>query len=509
MGKSTKAIALTAGLAGVAGLAALVSAPSQVSASTTGTVTYQQGATTVWKTPAFNQVKRYVLFNQRIAIQGSKVVNGAIWYQIGANEWIPAVYLQAEDGQTANANAAADQATSSNSASDTQVGQYKLTVTYVGGATTVWASTHYQTPTGRYLATGQQVTAVAKTTSNGETWYRLSTGGYVPARFASESGSVVAPAASAAPASSAAAPAASAAAPAASFSTPAASSAAPAVSAAQPAASSAAPAVSSAAPAASSAAPAVTSAAPVSSAAKPAVTAGTFTLTVNYPSVVTVWSAPSFTTASGKYLSNGQKVTANGKVNADGATWYQLTSGGYIPSNVATTGTVAAPSTTQAASAATTTATKPAATTTVKATAPAKAATTSKPATTTSTLSRAQKAQKLIATARLQIGKPYQWGAKGPNSFDCSGLVYYTFKNALGITLGGYTGSQQYNGTRLSVSQLQPGDLVFWATAGVPYHVALYIGNNQYIHAPQPGQTVQVGTISGYFAPSFGVHVAF
>lgn len=497
MGKSSKAIALTAGLAGAAGLAALITAPNQVSAATTGTVTYQQGATTVWKTPSFNQVKRYVLFNQRIAIQGSKVVNGAVWYQIGANEWIPAVYLQADDGQQANATAAADEATSSNSSTDTQSGQYTLTVTYVGGATTVWASTHYQTPTGRYLTTGQQVSAVAKTTSNGETWYRLSSGGYVPARFASENGKV------SAPATSAAAPAASAAAPVASSAAPAASSAAPAASTAQSAASSAAPAASSAAPAATSAAPAAQSAAPAASAATPAVTAGSFALTVDYSGAVTVWNAPSYTTASGKYLSDGQKVTANGKVSADGETWYRLTTGGYVPASVVTTGTAAVQSTTTPAASTQKTQT----TTPAPAAKPAATQTASKPAATSTT--RAQKVQSLISVARAQIGKSYQWGSKGPNTFDCSGLMYYTFKNAIGVTLGGYTGSQQYNGTRVSVKNLQAGDLVFWANASGPYHVALYIGNNQYIHSPQPGETVSTGTISNYFYPSFGVRVPF
>lgn len=87
--------------------------------------------------------------------------------------------------------------------------------------------------------------------------------------------------------------------------------------------------------------------------------------------------------------------------------------------------------------------------------------------------------------------------------------MYYTFKNALGITLGGYTGTQQNNGTRISMSQVQAGDLIFWATNGTPYHVALAIGNNQYINAVKPGVPVQIGTISQYFNPSFAVRVAF
>ncbi|MCI1943566.1 MAG: C40 family peptidase, partial [Lactobacillus sp.] len=101
------------------------------------------------------------------------------------------------------------------------------------------------------------------------------------------------------------------------------------------------------------------------------------------------------------------------------------------------------------------------------------------------------------------LGKPYVWGASGPSSFDCSGLTSYVYSHALGKNIGRTTYQQINVGTRVSLSNLQPGDLIFWGN----YHVGIYLGNNQYIHAPQPGQSVKVATISSYFQPSYGVHV--
>ncbi|ERL64549.1 C40 family peptidase [Schleiferilactobacillus shenzhenensis] len=115
--------------------------------------------------------------------------------------------------------------------------------------------------------------------------------------------------------------------------------------------------------------------------------------------------------------------------------------------------------------------------------------------------------QAVISLAKQQLGKPYVWGGKGPSSFDCSGLMYYVFQHAAGKNIGGWTVPQESAGTQVSISNLKAGDLVFWGSRGSTYHVGLYIGNNQYIHAPQPGQGVQIASISGYFMPSFGVRV--
>lgn len=113
----------------------------------------------------------------------------------------------------------------------------------------------------------------------------------------------------------------------------------------------------------------------------------------------------------------------------------------------------------------------------------------------------------IVQEAYKYLGMPYVWGAKGPNAFDCSGLAYVVYANATGHYIGGWTGDQQYAGTQIPVSEAQPGDLLFWgAPTSVTTHVAIYIGNGQYIHAPQPGDVVKIGNISD-FAPTFAVRV--
>jgi len=115
--------------------------------------------------------------------------------------------------------------------------------------------------------------------------------------------------------------------------------------------------------------------------------------------------------------------------------------------------------------------------------------------------------QAIVREAFKHLGKPYVWGAKGPNTFDCSGLTYYVYMKATGHYIGGWTSEQQYAGTQIPVSQAQPGDLVFWGpSSGVTHHVGIYIGNGQFIHAPQPGDKVRVTSISD-FTPDFAVRV--
>ncbi len=115
--------------------------------------------------------------------------------------------------------------------------------------------------------------------------------------------------------------------------------------------------------------------------------------------------------------------------------------------------------------------------------------------------------QAIVREAFKHLGKPYVWGAKGPNTFDCSGLTYYVYMKATGHYIGGWTGEQQYAGTQIPVIQAQPGDLVFWGpSSGVTHHVGIYIGNGQFIHAPQPGDKVRVTSISD-FTPDFAVRV--
>ncbi|WP_195336402.1 NlpC/P60 family protein [Paraclostridium bifermentans] len=112
--------------------------------------------------------------------------------------------------------------------------------------------------------------------------------------------------------------------------------------------------------------------------------------------------------------------------------------------------------------------------------------------------SNSSKQSAIVDLAYSQLGKPYVWGAEGPNSFDCSGLMTYIFKNAGGINLP-RTSSQQSNfGTTVSRSNLQPGDLIFSSTdgSGGVSHVGVYVGNGEMIHAPKPGDVVKKSNIN-------------
>lgn len=102
---------------------------------------------------------------------------------------------------------------------------------------------------------------------------------------------------------------------------------------------------------------------------------------------------------------------------------------------------------------------------------------------------------------------PYVWGGKTTSGFDCSGFVSYVYQHAAGISLPSYTVAMESYVTKESVSAAQPGDLLFWGSAGSTYHVAIYLGNNQYANAPTFGQNVKVSTLSSYFYPSFAGRV--
>lgn len=106
-------------------------------------------------------------------------------------------------------------------------------------------------------------------------------------------------------------------------------------------------------------------------------------------------------------------------------------------------------------------------------------------------------AQSIINVAKAQLGKPYVWGSEGPNSFDCSGLVYYVYGQN-GINMPRTSREQANIGKTVSQSQLQPGDLVFSSTdgSGNVNHVGIYIGNGQMIHAPKAGDVIKTTSIS-------------
>ena len=110
----------------------------------------------------------------------------------------------------------------------------------------------------------------------------------------------------------------------------------------------------------------------------------------------------------------------------------------------------------------------------------------------------------VLNLAAKQLGKPYVWGAQGPSSFDCSGLTYYVYKNAAGVTLPRVSSDQSRYGTTVSKSNLKAGDLVFFDTSGandgVVSHVGIYVGNGQMIHASSSSKKiVQVSIETSYW----------
>ena len=102
-------------------------------------------------------------------------------------------------------------------------------------------------------------------------------------------------------------------------------------------------------------------------------------------------------------------------------------------------------------------------------------------------------AQAAVAAALSQVGKPYQWGAAGPDSYDCSGLTMWAWAQG-GVSLPHNSGMQYAATARVDQSDWQPGDLLFY---GSPiHHVAMYIGNGRMVEAPYSGSQVRV--VSAY-----------
>src|SRR5204863_3512232 len=105
----------------------------------------------------------------------------------------------------------------------------------------------------------------------------------------------------------------------------------------------------------------------------------------------------------------------------------------------------------------------------------------------------------VVAIAERYLGVPYVWGGASPAGFDCSGLVMYVYAQ-IGIALPHYTVAQYRLGVPVTRAELQPGDLVFFDGLG---HVGIYIGANQFIHAPHTGDVVRVSAITGWYARTY------
>jgi len=98
----------------------------------------------------------------------------------------------------------------------------------------------------------------------------------------------------------------------------------------------------------------------------------------------------------------------------------------------------------------------------------------------------------VVNVAYDQLGKPYVWGATGPNSFDCSGLTTYCYRVGANMEIP-RSSYDQANLPSVSISQIQPGDIVGFHGWG---HVGMYIGNDQFIQAPRTGDVVKITQLS-------------
>lgn len=100
------------------------------------------------------------------------------------------------------------------------------------------------------------------------------------------------------------------------------------------------------------------------------------------------------------------------------------------------------------------------------------------------------------------LGTPYVWGGEDPESgFDCSGLTQFVYREITGLELPRTAREQRREGSDISKKELQPGDLVFFATRGRRgvSHVGIYIGQNQFVHAPTRGSTVRVDSLDNKY----------
>src|SRR5690606_37176902 len=104
-------------------------------------------------------------------------------------------------------------------------------------------------------------------------------------------------------------------------------------------------------------------------------------------------------------------------------------------------------------------------------------------------------AKKAIAFAMNQLGDPYVYGGTGPNGWDCSGLVMMSYA-AAGVSLPRVVGPQMSAGRRISASELRPGDLVAYPSMS---HIGMYLGGGKVIHAPRPGKSVEITSLSSGF----------
>jgi murein DD-endopeptidase len=99
--------------------------------------------------------------------------------------------------------------------------------------------------------------------------------------------------------------------------------------------------------------------------------------------------------------------------------------------------------------------------------------------------------ERVALTVQRMVGVPYHYGGNDPRGFDCSGLVFYAYREA-GVLVGRTSREQLRASQPLDVDQALPGDLVFVRTSKSAWHVGIYLGDQRFIHAPSTGKTVAI-----------------
>ncbi|MFF9361533.1 C40 family peptidase [Streptomyces griseoluteus] len=143
--------------------------------------------------------------------------------------------------------------------------------------------------------------------------------------------------------------------------------------------------------------------------------------------------------------------------------------------------------------------------TVLTASASASASTDAGSATVTGSSSATGSAAAIVSFVKSQVGKAYVSGATGPSAYDCSGLVQTAFKQ-VGISLPRVSQDQSTAGTQVSLSNLQPGDILYWGSAGSAYHVGVYVGDGMFVGAQNPSTGVVERPLS-YDQPTGAVRV--
>lgn len=131
-----------------------------------------------------------------------------------------------------------------------------------------------------------------------------------------------------------------------------------------------------------------------------------------------------------------------------------------------------------------------------------------------SDIDHAQGSQELMLHSMGLVGTPYKWGGSSvATGFDCSGMIQFVYKNALGVNLPRSARDMAAASRRISDSEIKAGDLVFFNTGGANKysHVGLYIGNGEFIHAPSSGKSIKTEKLSSpYYAKHYlGAHTFF